>query len=100
MSGFVQVIAWRTSRIDEVDALQQEWRARFPEMGPTRVMICADREDPGRYLSVVEFGSPEDAAKNSADPSTSEFAARMEALCDGPPTFWNLDLHALEERRT
>lgn len=98
MPGFVQVIEWRSSKIDEVDALQDEWRTRFPEMGPSRVMTAGDRDDPGRYLSVVEFASYEDAMKNSADPATSEFADRMMALCDGPPTFWNLDVRHVEQR--
>ena len=98
MGGFVQVIEWRTSRIDEADALQKEWRARYPEMGPTRILVGGDRDDPGRYLSIVEFDSYENAMKNSQDPATGEFADRMAALCDSPPTFWNLDVRHLEQR--
>jgi hypothetical protein len=30
--------------------------------------------------------------ENSNLPVTQEFAKRMMALCDGPPTFYNLDV--------
>jgi hypothetical protein len=29
---------------------------------------------------------------NSGQPATAEFAARLAKLCDGPPTFHNLDV--------
>jgi molybdopterin synthase catalytic subunit len=99
MPGFVQVIEWRTSRIDEVQKLNEEWRERFPEMGPTRVLVGRSREDTGNYLTLVEFESYEAAMKNSQDPATSEFAERMGKLCDGPPTFRDLDV-IQEENRT
>ena len=92
MSGFVQVIEWRTSQIDEMRKYNEEWRQRFPEMGPTRVLVCADRDDEGRFLSIVEFPSYEEAMRNSADPATGEFAERMDALSGGTVTFRNLDV--------
>jgi hypothetical protein len=67
-------------------------------MGPTRVLVAADRDNESSYVTVVEFESYEAAMKNSADPATSEFAARMEELCDGPAVFRNLDLLGLEDR--
>lgn len=98
MAGFVQLIQWKTSRIDDVEKLNTEWRQRFPEMGPTRILVGADREDEGSYVTVVEFASYDEAMRNSADPATSEFAERMAALCDGPATFHNLDVIHSEER--
>jgi len=98
VAGFVQVIDWKTSRIDEVERLNEEWRERFPEMGPSRILAGADRDNPGSYVTVVEFPSDEAAMKNSADPATSEFAARMAELCDEPPKFRNIDVMHLEER--
>lgn len=94
MAGFIQIIEWRTSRIDEVHALQEQWRETHPETGPTQVLVGADRADEGRYVTVVQFASYEEAMANNADPLTGEFAARMSALCDGPPTFTDLDLIA------
>jgi hypothetical protein len=92
MAGFVQIIEWRTSRLDEVQALQDEWRQDHPDTGPRHIMVGADRDDDGRYLTIVEFPSYEEAMANSSDPRTAEFAQKMMALCDGPPTFTNLDL--------
>ena len=99
MANFVQIIEWKTSRIEDVEKLNDEWRERFPDMGPTRVLVGADRDEKDSYTTVVEFASYEEAMRNSADPATSEFAERMAALCDGPPTFRNLDVTRVEERR-
>ena len=54
--------------------------------------VTADQDRPGHYYTVVEFDSYDAAMKNSARPETSEFATRMAALCDGPPTFRSLNL--------
>ena len=99
MPGFVQIINWKTSRIDEVRKLQDEWRQRSPEVGPSRILVTKDRDNEGSFATVVEFDSYEEAMKNSEDPETSEFASAMAALCDGPPTFHNLDVIEVETRR-
>lgn len=98
MTGFVQVIEWSTSRLEEVQALQDEWRDRFPEMGPSRVTVCADRKRLGTYLTIVEFGSYEEAMENSAHAATHEFSQRMAELCDGPAVFHDLDVMRTEVR--
>ena len=98
MTAFAQLIEWKTSRLDEVDKLQDEWRERYPAMGPRRVLVCADRDNAGSYLTMVEFSSYEEAMKNSADPATAEFAKRMAELSDGPPIFHNLDIVRQESR--
>jgi hypothetical protein len=90
---FVQIIDYRTSKFDEMQKVGEEWEASGT--GQDRVsrrILCADRDVPGRYLNIVEFNSYEDAMENSNDPTTQEFAGRMMALADGPPTFINLDL--------
>lgn len=98
MTGFVQIIEWSTSRLEEVQALQDEWRDRFPEMGPSRVTVCADRKRLGTYLTIVEFASYEQAMENSAHPATHEFSQRMAELCDGPAVFHDLDVMRTEVR--
>ena len=98
MAGFFQVIEWKASRIDEVEKLQDEWRDRHPEMGPSRILVGADKDNSGSYMTVVEFESYEAAMKNSNDPATSEWAERMSALCDGPATFHNLEVMRVEEQ--
>jgi len=98
VTGFAQLIEWKTSRLDEVEQLNDEWRERFPEMGPTRVLVCADRDNAGSYLTMVEFASYEEAMKNNEDPATAEFAEKMQALSDGPPVFHNLDIVRVDVR--
>ena len=94
MAGFVQIIQWKTSKIDEVRKLSDEYRAgRAGEGGgPTRVQVLADTDNPGTYYTVAEFASAEAAAENSNRPDTSAFAAKMGELCDGPPTFHNTEV--------
>ncbi|MDX6263048.1 MAG: hypothetical protein QOH84_4736 [Kribbellaceae bacterium] len=96
MAGFVQIIDYRTSRPEEVRALGEQFR-KGREAGdegpaPTRMTACADRDHPGRYFQIVEFASYEDAMANSEREDTGAFAASMMELCDGPATFYNLDL--------
>lgn len=98
MGGFVQIIELKSSRIDEMTKLNDEWRERFPEMGPTRILVAADRDNANTLVTVVEFESYEAAMRNSEDPATAEFAERMGALCDAPPTFRNLDVMRVESR--
>lgn len=93
MAGFVQIIEWTSSRVDEVEALSDEFRedpAR--EGGPVRLLVLADRDKPNSYRTVVEFASHDAAMANSARDDTAEFAQKMAALCDGPPTFFNGDV--------
>ena len=98
MAGFVQIVEFTTSRIDEMRALQEKWRDEHPDMGPTRVMVTADRDRPDTYLTIVEFDSYEEAMRNNDDPLTAQFAEQMQALADGPPTFRNLDVEMTEVR--
>jgi hypothetical protein len=95
MAGFVQIVEYQTSRIDEVTAIVEKFRDDRLSQGDTTVgrgTATADRDRPGYYLSILEFDSYESAMENSNRPDTTEFAARMAELCDGPPKFYNLDV--------
>ena len=100
MAGFVQIIEFKTSRIDEIEALGNEMRDEA-NAGSTvtvrRGTFTADRDRPGYYVNIVEFDSFESAMENSNRPETSEFAAKMAALCDAPPRFYNLDVRQVWE---
>ncbi|MDQ4011017.1 MAG: hypothetical protein M3228_10060 [Actinomycetota bacterium] len=106
MAGFMQIIEYRTSRIDEVQALINKRRAQLesgqqdPATAPTRAMMTADRDRPGYYLTIIEFDSYESAMENSNRPETGEMAAEMAKLCDGPPTFYNLDISQTWQQRS
>ncbi len=91
--GFIQIIEISTSRFDELEALHEQW-LRETEGKRTVVAerICRDRDDPDRYLMVVEFPSYEAAMENNGLDATTRIAEGMTALADEPPTFRNLDL--------
>ncbi|MGH3778859.1 MAG: hypothetical protein ACRDRR_24505 [Pseudonocardiaceae bacterium] len=93
MAGFVQIVEFKTSRIDELQAFINESRPQM-EAGSTvrRITATADRDRPGYFLSILEFDSYDSAMENSNRPETSEFSAQMAKLCDGPPKFYNLDV--------
>ena len=92
MPAFIQIIEWSTSRLDEVMELGRSRRDEMAEDGPVRLTVTAERDKPGRFLTIVEFSSYEAAMRNSHDPKTDEFARTMAELCDGPPVFHDLDV--------
>ena len=94
MAGFVQIIQWKSSKLDEVRKLSDDYRdGRTGDGGgPKRVLVLADKNNAGTYFTVAEFESAEAAAENSARADTSEFAAKMAELCDGPPTFYDTEV--------
>lgn len=93
MAGFIQIIEFQTSRIEEIEALGRPSRTEGTTT-PTfrRISATADRDRPGTYFTIVEFDSYDSAMANSNRPETSDFAAKMAELCDGPPVFRNLDV--------
>ncbi len=98
MAGFVQIVEFTTSRIDEIQTYVNERRPELQTSGTARrITLTADRDRPHHYLSIIEFDSYESAMENSNRPETSEFAAAMAKLCDGPPKFYNLDVQQLTE---
>ncbi|NKX53994.1 hypothetical protein [Arthrobacter mobilis] len=93
MAGFVQIIEFQTSRIQEIEDLGRPSRSEGTTPATfRRIVATADRDRPGTYYTIVEFDSYESAMENSNRPETSEFAAKFAALCDAPPVFRNLDV--------
>ena len=93
MPGFVQIIEFRTSRIKEIEELGRPSRTEGSTTPTFRSIVAtADRDHPGTYFTIVEFDSFDSAMENSGRPETSEFAAKMAALCDGPVIFRNLEV--------
>jgi hypothetical protein len=90
---FIQIIEYTTSRIDELNAELDGWlEATKGKRAATRGVQTKDREAANTYVQIVEFPSYEDAMANSNLPETSEFAQKLASLCDGPPSFRNLDV--------
>jgi hypothetical protein len=91
MAGFIQIITFKSSRIDEIQALADE--VRDQEGGTVlRGSFTADRDNPNTFVNIIEFESYESAMENSNRPETNEFAGKLAALCDEPPKFYNLDV--------
>lgn len=91
--GFIQVLEFRTDDIDSVNAAQERWMSETQgERTALHSVQCADRDDPGRYVVVVEFPSYEAAMANSGLPATGQLAEQMGKLATAGPTFRNLDV--------
>jgi hypothetical protein len=94
--GFIQIIEYQTSRMDEVETLGREFRDQQAQARgvakPLGGTVTADKDRPGYYLSIIEFESGEAAAEASNRPETQEFFGRLSALMDGPPKFYNLEV--------
>ena len=95
--SFIQIIDIRTKNIDEIRALEDEWRAATEGKRTLRRSIVAqDRNDPDRHLVLAFFDDYESAMVNSDLPETGEFGRKQQELVDAPMTF--IDLDVIEDR--
>jgi hypothetical protein len=95
---FIQIIEYKTNRFDELNAELDGWlEATKGKRAASRGVQTKDRDGTNTYLQIVEFPSYEEAMANSNMPETAEFAAKLASLCEGPPTFRNLDVLRVEE---
>ena len=91
--AFIQTIEYSTSRIDEIRQLIDDFRSSTEGTRTTvKGTVCSDRDQANTYITIVEFSSHEEAMRNSELPETTALAEAMAKLCDGPPTFRNLDV--------
>ena len=90
---FVQIMEVTTDKFDEFEALHERWLAATEGERTTELeWVLRDREDPNRYVIVVQFDSFQEAMKNNDLPATAEIASKMSELADAPTVFRNLDL--------
>ncbi len=95
--AFVQIIEFTTSRLADVEAVMDDWTAKTKgKRKAQRGLLTADRDQSNRYVQIIEFPSYEEAMENSDLPETAEAAAKLLELCEGPPTFRNLDVRRVE----
>ncbi len=84
--SFAQLIEFRTEHIDQYDTLIAQW---LTEIGADRTaqwfLLGADRDQPGRYVQIVEFPNYEAAMANSAHPATATSAERLGKLATANP---------------
>jgi len=90
---FVQIIEYKTSRIDDFHANLDAWIIRTQgNRIPHHAVLSRDRDTDNRYLLMVEFASYDTGMDNSNRPETSEFAIDLAELSEEPLTFRNLDV--------
>ncbi|MFF6985019.1 ester cyclase [Streptomyces sp. NPDC010273] len=90
---FVQLIECRTSRYPEMDRLMDRWVEQTKgKRTATHDLVGKDRSDATHFIQLVEFPSYEEAMRNSNLPETDRIFQEMVALCDGMPTFTDLDV--------
>ena len=91
--AFIQIIECRTTRYDELMALEEEWRAATEGKRTLRRSIVArDRNDPSRHLVLAFFDDYESAMVNSNLPETHDFGQKQQAVLDAPMVFTDLDV--------
>jgi hypothetical protein len=90
---FVQLIEFQTTRIDEVRALERQWRDVTEGAGTaTSMSVTKDRDRHNRYVWMIEFPSHEHAARSDELEETRYIAEQLMKLADGPAVFRNLDV--------
>ncbi|MFF4549043.1 ester cyclase [Streptomyces sp. NPDC001435] len=90
---FVQLIECRTSRLDEMNRLMDDWVEQTRgKRTATHAVVGKDRSDASHVVEVVEFPTYEDAMRNSNLPETGRIFQELVALCDETPTFTDLDV--------
>jgi hypothetical protein len=99
--NFTQTISVRCDDPEALIALVETWdemQAGTDIMGYMGQHLLADREDPGHYLLIAEFGvvdpdvpAADEAQRNNGRPETQEWAAKLRELIEGEPTFHHYD---------
>lgn len=88
---FIQVFQGPCSRQEEMHALLDEWRRDLAPSATGWLGGTYGFTDDDQLIGVVRFESREAAAANSGRPEQDAWAARMNALMDGPMEFHDCD---------
>jgi hypothetical protein len=90
--AFIQIIDFRTKRLDEGKRHVEEYLTKTEgRRTARRSILCQDRDDADHYLNIVFFDSYESAVENSNLPETSELAGKLGELADAQE-FINLEI--------
>ncbi|MEU0373826.1 ester cyclase [Streptomyces sp. NPDC006283] len=90
---FMQIIDYKTADFDGLNAVMDKWVEQTRGKRTTGHAVTGrDRSASNHYVDIVEFDSYEDAMKNSRLPETDSMFQEMVSLCDGMPSFTDLDV--------
>jgi hypothetical protein len=98
---FTQVISFRSEQPETLIALAREWdklQASQEVMGFMEARILSDRDDPGRYVMIADFGevdpnltAAQEAFLNNERAQTHDFAERFRAIATSEPEWHHYD---------
>ncbi len=90
--SFVQLISYRTSDPEQVDRLLDDWITDSAGVRTAkRTRVGRDRQDPNRYVEILEFDSYEDAVHNSRLRATTDVDERFRHVVEDL-SFTDLDI--------
>ena len=99
--NFCQMITVRCDSAETLREMIEAWdreQAKADIMGYMGTRILADREIPGRYVLVADFGvvdpdvsAADEAQRNNERPETQMWAERLRAVVEGEPEFHDYD---------
>ena len=99
--NFTQMVSFRCDNPDAVVELAAGWddmQASAEVMGYIGSHVLVDRDNPGEYILVAEFGvvdpdvpAAEEAMRNNDRPETQEWAQKLANIIEGEPTYRNFD---------
>jgi hypothetical protein len=99
--NFSQTITVRCDDPDKLVDLLAQWdfdQATTDIMGYMGSRVLADRENPGRYMIIADFGvidpdvsAADEAARNNERPETQDWAARLLETIEGTPQYHHYD---------
>lgn len=98
---FTQMFEVRCDNPEALVALSAQWdenQAASDIMGYLGTRVLADRDNPGRYIMVADFGvvdpdvpAAEEALRNNDRPETREWAQKLLDVIDGEPIWRHFD---------
>ena len=99
-----QTISFQCDNPEDLKTIMQmmsDWDEKQSDndvMGYMGTHLLADRDNPGHYLVVAEFGvidpdvsAYDEAMRNNDRPETQEFAEKMREIIDGEPEWGHFD---------
>jgi hypothetical protein len=99
--NFTQTIAVRSDNPQALVGMLAEWdeqQAAADVMGYMGTHLLADRDRPGHYLIVAEFGvvdpdvsAYDEAIRNNERPETQAWAEKLRAVIEGEPVYGQFD---------
>jgi hypothetical protein len=99
--NFTQTITVRCDSPATLIEMLRDWdlsQATSDIMGYMGSRLLADREHPGQYVIIADFGvidpdvsAADEAARNNARPETQAWAARLIEVIQGEPEYHHFD---------